>query len=279
MFELPGHPRYHLHRAPLVQALGQVRFPLISRLGGLEGIGPLQDRLEAGFPFLERQDLSGVSIQVGPEAPPPEVETTTMWQLSNEGGTLLSVGPGIATLSAGREYEGVEWFSGLFRQLLTALEEAYEIRRCDRLGVRYLNAVESVPGELRTWQRMFRPELTGWMAVDILKEGTRIENSISQLSLIAPPVDDFADAPGEVRGVIRSGLVRAGPLLPGIPPVTVENESFLFDMDLFQEVQQPFRSDDLVSQFLALHAQIDGFFRWSLTDEGAALLGLEEVSR
>jgi uncharacterized protein (TIGR04255 family) len=277
VFELPGHPRYHLNRAPLVQALGQVRFPLISRLGNLDGIRPLQDRLEASFPFLERQDLAGVSIQIGPEAPPPEVETTTMWQLSNEEGTLLSVGPGIATLSASRAYEGVEWFAGFFRQLLDALEEAYEIRRCDRLGVRYLNTVEAVPGEPRAWRQMFRPELTGWMAVDILKEGTRIENSISQMSLIAQPVDEFADAPGEVRGVVRSGLVQAGTLLPGIPPVIVENESFLFDMDFFQQVQQSFRSDDLVSQFLAMHAQIDGFFRWSLTDEGASFFGLEVV--
>lgn len=277
MFELPGHPRYHLNRAPLVQALGQVRFPLISRLGSLDGIRPLQDRLEATFPFMERQDLAGVSIQVGLEAPPPEVETTTMWQLSNDEGTLLSVGPGIATLSAGREYEGVEWFSGLFRQLLDGLEESYEIRRCDRLGVRYLNTVEGLPGEHRAWRRMFRPELTGWMAADALKEGTRIENSISQTSLIAPPVDEFADAPGDVRGVIRSGLVQENTVLPGIPPITVENECFLFDVDLFQQVQQPFRSEDLVSQFLALHAQIDGFFRWSLTEEGTTLFELEEV--
>ena len=70
MFVLPEVPPYHLRRAPLVQALVQIRFPMLADLQSVDGIARLQDRLGDRFPYLNQrsQQQLALQFQIGPEA-------------------------------------------------------------------------------------------------------------------------------------------------------------------------------------------------------------------
>ncbi len=57
MFGLDPAPRYRLTRPPLVEALGQVRFPVRAKLNTLDGVAPVQERLDEVFPYMNQQQV------------------------------------------------------------------------------------------------------------------------------------------------------------------------------------------------------------------------------
>jgi uncharacterized protein (TIGR04255 family) len=86
-------------------------------------------------------------------------------------------------------------------------------------------------------------------------------------------------APADVTARIRHGFVPAGTevRLDASLMSTVEQNSYVIDIDIFVQAPQPFEPTALLAQFTALHSQIDTFFRWSLTEEGMQYFELEEL--
>jgi uncharacterized protein (TIGR04255 family) len=280
MFDLAPVRRYRLARPPLVQAVVQVRFPVKAHLQTLEGVSPIQDRLETLFPYLNRQQTQTVAVVVGPGAPPgiSGGEAKPSWQFSDDAGWVFGLAPDNASLSIGPEYSSFEEFAKRFRAILEALAEAGGVLRCDRLGLRYIDIAEVVdtsnPGVWREW---FRPELTGWGATDALGADTKLVASIAQTQLTASPTGDLSGPPVEVQAIIRHGYVPPNTVVPGVP-VQPQSPGFLLDMDLFVEGPQEFNVEALANQLDVLHEQIDRFFRWTLAPEGEAYFGVEEVT-
>lgn len=279
MFQLGDAGRYRLVRPPLVQALAQVRFPLVAHLETLRGIAPVQDRLRELFPYMEQQHVQEFALQVGPGASGalPETATSVTWEFTDDVGRLFVLGAGNGTLSVGDQYEGVEDFAERFREVIGALGNVEALRRCDRLGVRYLSVAEPPVGDPDEWLRWFRPEMTGWIGSGIVADETKVGVSLSQTQLLSPPSGDLAVCPGSVGGLVRHGLVGAKTSLPGVPTIETQEPSFVLDLDVFVAVPQRFDVDSLVTQFLALHGQIDRFFKWTLTDDGRAYFGYEDI--
>lgn len=277
MFNLTEVNRYHLGRAPLVRALAQVRFPLVAHLQTLAGIAPLQDRLRPRFPVMEQHQVQEMTLAFGPGGPQaaPLVGQATNWVFSDDGGSTLTLAVGAATLTASEEYGGVEEFANLFEFVLDALAEVEGPPRCDRLGVRYVNAAEVPPGEDQAWARWFRPELVGWIGTDVLNDSSSLISSVTQTSIAAPP-STASGGPGEVQGLVRHGCVPAQSVIPDIE-LRVDSPAYLLDIDMFVPVPQRFDVGALMRQFRALHGEIDRFFRWTLTPDGAAYFELEEV--
>jgi uncharacterized protein (TIGR04255 family) len=279
VFELDSPGRYRLDRAPLAQALAQVRFPLVAHLQTLPGVAPVQDRLRDLFPYMEQQRVQEFAWQVGPGVPSvaPEVETSITWEFTDDDGRLLVLAAGSATLSVGEQYEGIEDFSDRFRQVIQALAAVEALRRCDRLGVRYLSVAEPPPNDPNAWSRWFRSELTGWVASGIVGSKTSVNGSITQTQLATPPLGDLAVCPGDVGGLVRHGFVGTGTVIPGVPPIVTAQPAYLFDVDLFVAIPQRYDVAGLVTQFLALHSQIDRLFKWTLSDEGRQYFGYQEL--
>lgn len=275
MFSLDPVRRYRLGRAPLVQALVQVRFPLIAHLQTLAGVASLQERLRETFPYMEeRRELA---VVIGPAgASPSEPEKTTTWQFSDDLGWQLTISPGAANLVAGSNYTGFEEFANRFGSILDILRNVERISRCDRLGVRYLNVAGLPNDDPNAWARWFRSGLVGWPGSGLLSPDSKLVISITQSQLASPPVENYSSMLAEVQGIIRHGVVPAGSGVPGLE-TQLERDSFLLDLDLFVLGAQPFDPPALHEQFAILHSQIDRFFRWSLTDEGAEHFQLEEV--
>lgn len=196
--------------------------------------------------------------------------------LSDDDGRTVVVGSASAALSVGAPYEGVEEFAGRMQEVLTVLAEEARVARCDRLGARYLSVAALTPGNEAGWKEWFRRELTGWTASEVLGDETVLDMTLSQASLRAPAAGPFT-GPAEVRANVQHGLVPAGSGIPGIPPITTSEPSYIVSLDLYCEVAQPFDPAGLRQQFEELHSEIDALFRWSLTREGEEHFGYTEL--
>ncbi|MHB8618238.1 MAG: TIGR04255 family protein [Chloroflexota bacterium] len=280
MFNVGDPGRYRLERAPLVQAIVQVRFPLIAHLQTTAGVAPLQDRLRNRYPYMtQRQELA---VQLGAAPGSRDIAAgiagAMSWELTDDDGRVLVINVGSVTLSVGNQYAGVEEFAGRFTEIATALAEVEAVRRCDRLGVRYLSVAETPPGDELAWQEWFRPELIGWVAGDVFAEGTTVVAALNQVQLSTPASGALAASAAEVQAAVRHGFVPTGTGLPGVPPLTTSVPSYILDLDMFVEAGQVFDAELLTDQFTLLHAQIDRFFRWTLTVHGEEHFGLEVLT-
>lgn len=278
VFNLPSPPRYRLDRPPLAQALAQVRFDVRARLAALDGIAPVQDRLESLFPYMAALQQQQVSMVLGPGGAvvPPQVEPPqTSWRFTDDAGWSLVVAPQEATLAVGSEYESVDEIARRFRAVVGALSDGGRVSRCVRLGVRYINLAELPPGDDTAWQSWFRRDFIGWVGGDVLS--AQMVASVSQTQVAAPPVGEFADIPASVEGIIRHGVVPQNTVIPGLPE-PIAATAYLIDVDLFVQGAQPMAEQELGRQFSLLHGQIDRFFRWTLSATGEEHFGLQEVA-
>ena len=260
----------------MVQAFAQIHFPVRARLATLEGVAPVQDRLDAVFPYMTQQQTQQLSLLMGPAGPAAaETQTAHTWRFDDDAGWSLVLAPESATLSVGPNYGEFSEFSDRFRAVLGALAEGAEVRRANRLGMRYLNIAEVPPGNETAWRKWFRPELTGWSATEAVGESTRLITSITQTQLAAPPVGELSGPPVDVQAIVRNGLIPANTTVPGVLPTQPQNPAYLLDIDLFVDAPQPFDPEELSGQINMLHAQIDRFFFWALAPGGVSYFGRE----
>jgi uncharacterized protein (TIGR04255 family) len=276
MFGLNPAPRYHLSRPPLVQAFGQVKFSARAKLATMEGVAPIQDRLDAVFPYMSPQQVQQVSLLFGPGgASAAGSPAAQVWQFDDGAGWSLNLSADTVTLSVGPQYGAFSEFSDRLRVVLTALAEGAGVTRTDRLGIRYVNIAEIPPGDAMAWRTWFRPELTGLPATDTVADGTRLVTTLTQSQLTAPPAGDLAGPEADIQAIVRHGLVPANTMVPGVLPMQPRGASFLLDIDIFTEGPQLFDPGELTRHLTMLHDQIDRFFFWALTEEGAAYFGRE----
>jgi len=274
LFGVPDAPRYRLRQAPLAQALAQVRFPLLATLETMHGIRPLQEELRAEFPYMEQERVQEVALVVGPAGPAGGMASSesVTWKLANDAGTMIVIGAGSATLSAGTSYTTIEDFSRDFQRMLTALDSV-DIARCDRFGARYLSLATNLPGEDRSWRRWFRPDLLGWAGSSFIADYA-LENAVNQVTLGYTPETKSGPLPTKIQATVRHGALPANTDLPGIPPLHVSEPSYFLDLDVYSLGYQSFDPKAILEQFMIFHQQIDRFFYWSLSEEGREHFGI-----
>ena len=271
MFELPEVAPYRLGRPPLAQAVAQVRFPIQTRLATLAGVGPLQERLMERYPHLEpAQSPPAFQVQVRPDGVSGgRIPGAQQFVFSGDDGFAVYVTVDTVTLSAGgAAYQGASDFKERFKEILDVLGENARVTRCDRVAAKFLSMAQTPPVGQAGWSDYFRPEVIGWARREFLADKVTVNTTLSQTQLISEPSGSYSDFPGGVQAIIQTGLIPAGSGVGGIPPVPVELESYILDLDFFCEAPQPWVSDRIASQFEALHGQIDRFFHWSLTEKG-----------
>jgi uncharacterized protein (TIGR04255 family) len=259
----------------LNQAVVEVRFPVQTGLATMKGVAPVQQQLGALFPYLKQQQVQEVSMLLGPGAPAnAEAQVTHTWRFEDDSGWALVLTPGGASLSIGPQYSGFREFSDRLRAVLSALSNSAGVVRADRLGVRYVNIAEIPPGDENVWRRWFRSELTGWSGTDLIGD-SKLITSLTQTQLAARPVGELSGPPVDVQAIVRHGVIPANSVIPGVVPVQPQGPAYLIDLDVFVEAPQPFDPQELSRQVTVFHDQIDRFFHWALTDDGAAYFGCE----
>jgi uncharacterized protein (TIGR04255 family) len=275
MLTIAPAPRYRMSAAPLVQALAQVNFPIVPKLQTVEGIAPLQERLAELLPYMNQQVIQQVELLVGPAGPAAgSAQSGTIYVFTDDDGWSLQVTTQSATLSVeGANYRGVEDFRQRLETVWAALRDAAAIRRCDRLGVRYVDIVQLDGVE---WAGWFRPEIVGLANPKL--SGDALASSLTETRLRSELSEAFAGQAGQIEGIIRHGVVPAGSLMQGIPPRPIGQPSFILDMDTFVAAPQPFEPERLADQFSDLHTTIDKVFHWAVTEDGREQFGYELVA-
>lgn len=274
MLSLPDPPRFGMKSVPLAQALVQVNFPVLPRLETLAGVAPLQDALADLFPYMNRNRIQQVSLLIGP-AGPAAPETAESWvnEFSDDDGWTLSVTATSAVLAVGSDYAGVQDFARRFSAACEALRDAARVRRCDRIGVRYLDVIRTSGSD--EWASWLRPEVVG-LAHPSIAPRDQLTASLTETRLQRPASGVFAWASNvPVQGIVRHGLVPGGAVLAGVPPRPIEEPSFVLDMDMFMASAQTFDPKALTEQYLDLHTEIERIFHWVLTEDGKEHFGYE----
>jgi uncharacterized protein (TIGR04255 family) len=272
MLTVAPAPRYRMTAAPLVQALAQVNFPIVPKLQTVDGIAPLQEQLADLLPYMNQQLIQQVELLVGPAGPAAgSAQSGTIYVFTDDDGWSLQVTTQSATLSAdGASYRGVDDFRRRLQTVWAALREAAGVRRCDRLGVRYMDIIQLDGADWADW---FRPEIVGLASPEL--SGDVLASSLTETRLRSELGKAFAGQTGQIEGVIRHGVVPAGSLMQGIPPRPIGQPSFILDMDTFVAAAQPFEPQRLAEQFTELHANIDKVFHWAVTEVGRKQFGYE----
>jgi uncharacterized protein (TIGR04255 family) len=254
----------------------QVRFPVQTVLATVEGVAPIQHQLGSLFPYLKEEHVQQVSMLMGPgSSVTPEAQTTHTWRFEDDSGWSLILAPDVVTLSIGPQYTEFREFSDRFAMILGALGNSVEVPRADRLGVRYINIAEIPPGDERAWRRWFRPSLTGWSGTDLISDETRLITSLTQTQVAAPPVGELSGPPVEIQAIVRHGTIPSSTIVPGAIPAQLQRPAYLIDLDVFVDAPQPFDPIELSRQATMFHDQIDRFFFWTMTEEGAEHFGCE----
>jgi uncharacterized protein (TIGR04255 family) len=271
----PG--RFRLAQAPLMQALAQVQFPLIAHLETLPGVAGLQDALLNDLPYMQQMPLQEFSLVVGPAGvAAPQSAQRTVTRFTNDDQWALEVQAGSATLTApGETYDGSAHFGEVFGHVVEALYASVAgLRRCDRIGVRYVNVAPVL--EHDAWTTWFRPELVGWAQPDLLAPDATVRAAITESRALRRLGGVFEEAQAEA--IVRHGLVPPGTVLPGNPPRPLDTVAFVLDVDLFVAQPQVWNAGALAKEYEMLHGEIEKFFFWALTDEGQKHFGLEWVT-
>lgn len=279
MFNLERPGSYRLGRPPLVEAFAQVRYPVRANLQSVEGIAPIQARLDPIFPYMSQEHVQQIALQFGSGAPAAaESSTAQTWKFTDDAGWTVIISVDSASLSVGPQYGDFGEFVNRFRAILQALREDGGVGRCDRLGLRYVDVAPVPPGETDAWRTWFRPELTGWPATDLVSQDAVVFTSITQTQLSAPPQGDLAGPPTDIAAVVRHGLVPANTMLPAVSRAEpLASAAYFLDTDMYVAAQQPFDPEQLTQQVRIFHDQLNRFFRWSLTPAGEDHFELEEL--
>lgn len=276
MFRLNPAPAYSLERAPLKQAVVEVRFPIQAPLATVEGIAPIQQLLKELFPYLKQQNVQQLSLTISPGAPlSAGAQAAQTWRFEDDAAWSLTIAPNSAALSTGPQYSEFREFSDRFSAVLNALSEGADVPRADRLGVRYVNIAEFPPGDPHAWRHWFRAELTGWSGTEVVGDTVNLITSLTQTQLAARPVGELAGPPVDVQAIVRHGVIPANTIVPGLTPLQPQRPAYLMDLDVFVEAPQPFDPAELSRQVMLFHDQIDRFFYWSMTESGAEYFGRE----
>ncbi len=275
MLAVASAPGFRMTAAPLVQALAQVNFPIVPKLQTVEGIAPLQERLADLLPYMNQQIIQQIDLLVGPAGPAASnAQSGTIHIFTDDDGWSLQVTTQSATLSVdGNNYRGVGNFRRRLETVWEALSEAASVRRCDRLGVRYLDIVQLDDAEWADW---FRPEIVGLASPGL--SGEALTSTLTETRLQSDLSEAFAGQTGQIEGIIRHGVVPAGSLMQGIPPRPIGQRSFILDMDTFVVAAEPFDPRRLGEQFSELHANVEKVFHWAVTEAGRKQFGYELIT-
>jgi uncharacterized protein (TIGR04255 family) len=271
------HPRpFLLDRPPLIQAIAQVQFPQIARLSTLAGVAVIQDALLDVFPYMQQLDVQEITMTFGPAGANPQASSNKVTRFSADEGWSFEITAGSATLIAEASgYTGVELFAERFGRCLQALAAVPGMRRCDRLGVRYVNAVPILEGT-ENWFEWFQPELTGWTRPELLASDATVIATVTE-SRVNRHLSGSLSWASSVESIVRHGLIPKNSVIPLSQPRPLAHTSFLLDMDLYVSEAQVWEAALLVDQYRALHAEIEAFFYWSLTDSGKKEFGLRHL--
>jgi uncharacterized protein (TIGR04255 family) len=255
-----------LARAPLVLALCQIRFSPVLRMP--DWIVAIQDKLGGlGFLRFEKSQIQSFTVVQGE---PPKIESSDRWDfLNREKKTGVSLTSSFVVLQTS-EYATFKEFSETLKQVLRVLEVEARIDIVDRIGLRYVDFIQSRSGSYTDY---LAPSLAGFPFADL--GDPLIHRSFSNIQAVAETTD------GRTL-VVRCFPTNGGQFLPpDLAPsplrfdvdVRPEQSGAILDFDHFAVVDIDFDVTNVVRRIDGLHQLASEAFRHAVSEHAMTSWG------
>lgn len=264
LLPFPETPYEIYERPPLVLALCQVRFPAVLSVADQAFVAPFQSAIGARYPIPSKRVEMQVPIAGGVGVEPAR---ETRWQFSDrEDNWSVVLAPDFVALET-RAYQRFTDFVGRLEDILAATAETVRPVQWTRAGLRYINEIRPVEENLTG---TIRNELLGPLAVPGLARRADTVQATQAMVLRYP---------GGLGVRITHGLFSDGttvqPRRAEEPP---SGAFYLLDFDAFREVASeeslPLDAESICVQVEEFNRAIYRLFRWSVTEQFTASLGV-----
>lgn len=238
-----------LKDAPLVRVLTQLRFPKILSIPKEEFVAPFQEAIREEYPVLRLEEGQEVLFGSGGV----EARAIKVWRFHDlQENWRVSLGTDFLALET-TAYTSRSDFVGRFARVAQALKDHIDPKTVDRLGVRYIDRIHG--DALSNIDAFVRPEMAGILSTNL---GDFAQQSISETFLRVP------DAPWAMS--VRWGKLPAGATLDPNVLEPIEADSWILDLDVFQQESRSLEVAELTSQAEHFAERVYTFFRWVVTD-------------
>lgn len=257
-------PRVRFARPPLTVVICQVQFEAVLAIGQADYVAGFQERVRSTYPRLSR--VAGVEVTVGPEGIATKPASSTSWLFeSADAKWTVALDANSLSLTA-KAYAGYDDFRDRLTMLLPHLVASINPGERTRLGLRYVNQLHfDDVREISGWRTLVRPELLGIAASGDLGADDKVMHNIGQIR--------FADEGSQL--FVRHGYVPGGTVGPDVAPL--DRPYFLLDLDNFDVRRFPSVDvEGILEQVDSLHDSIYTIFRWCLTRECEARMGVND---
>jgi uncharacterized protein (TIGR04255 family) len=258
----PRFNRRPLEHPPIQLAVAQVQFQPLLVLADPRGVAAFQDAVKDRFPRLNR--MTTLELTVGPEGVATRPTPGSGWSFENLDGSLRVLIDTNSLSLETRSYQSFDDLRDTFVSVLDTFAQVAKPGERTRLGLRYVNQlifddVDSPSG----WRALVRSELLGLVANPELAADDVISHTLGETRLTYE----------RSQLIARYGFLRAG---AGVDGSRLERPFFLIDIDNFDVRPIPEVDPQTIAAELDdFHGDIYSVFRWSLTPEGEARLGIE----
>lgn len=237
-----------LANPPLVRVLAQVRFAPVLAVASESFVGPFQQALAERYPI----GSSGIEFAINIPAPaegPPTGEPTRLWRFATvDESSRVTLATSFVAFETDR-YEGHTKFLAALSHVLDAVDEHIKPVQAQRTGIRYVQQLAAAE-DLGRLSDFFRTELLGVVAAPEAAE---------HLDLCLTQARNVVDG---VTLAARWGKLPAGMATDIVQPV--DEPSWLFDIDVFDEERSPFDAEELAERAERYSRRQYQFFRWAV---------------
>lgn len=251
-----SNPRGSIYpHAPLRLVTIEVRFGYQPRFNQRAARDDFAQRISSGLPLLSEEVIPAPPGQ----APEAEGRTQLRATADNRSTSVSLSSYSMDLIASGEHYEGFDQLAPLLRESFEACTSVAPETRVQRVGVRYLNELRlPVAAGTDSWRE--------WVTEPVLGGALALPNPTAVFSQVA-------FEPAEDQGLVaRYGQVSGESIISDeIPlrlPTVTPGDYFMLDIDSWWQGESPrvFDGGEFESLVRTLHAPIETFFEWSITD-------------
>lgn len=250
-------PEVPLPAAPLVRVIAQLRFPAILSVEKREFIAPFQEAIRKTYPVLRAEQTQGFVL--GPQGLSP-APTERVWRFNDvDGMWRVSLAPEFVALET-TNYSSRDDFLKRFAATVQALQQHFDPKTMDRIGVRYIDRVTGLAfSEIR---RLVRPEVLGVLGSPAARHA---RHTLSESLFEVPGVGAELQA--------RWGTMPVGGSMDPAAIEPIDEPSWILDLDMFRKASVPFDPEQVLDDTRTFTERLYTFFRWAVTSDFLAHYG------
>lgn len=251
--KLPEYQRVIYQRTPLIEVMGQLRFPRILKINNQEPV-EFQEKIRFDYPIFQQAqslnlpaEIATLEPQVGSITPQYPIynflSEDSKWQLSLDRDNLT-----LATV----EYNRYEEFKEKFIKAINVFEEIYHPPFYVRLGLRYKDLILRSKLKMekdKPWSALISPQITSELHISELSGSIRNLVKNMEIELEAGKVN------------LNHGFVLSQNPSQG----NIQELGYLFDADF--SVEPRINKEEIWDVFDNFNRTGGKLFRWSITEE------------